>query len=323
MKFVCAVVCLAGFVGAERFDPARVRAEARWVAHVDVEALAKSDVYAALVADGVVSVQEEVELVQELGLDPVKDLRGVTVYGVEEKGEHTVVVLDGEENLERALEKKKGETGYREEVLDGKALHAWGDDCFAAVLRREGSARRLVVQSDDRDAVSRACAVIEGRGASLAGSEKLRALPAEGSIVWAASTTRLAELDGLQVASNVVKLAEDVVFDLGESHGELFATLRVDAERAQEARQIQQVLQGAVALVGLVGGDDPELGRALQDLTGALRFTTEDTQVRAEFRMSTRLLLEHLRTLDLGTSSGDRPKSNGFERVAPEKRARK
>ena len=299
MKFVCAVVCLAGFVGAERFDPARVRAEARWVAHVDVEALAKSDVYAALVADGVVSVQEEVELVQELGLDPVKDLRGVTVYGVEEKGEHTVV------------------------VLDGKALHAWGDDCFAAVLRREGSARRLVVQSDDRDAVSRACAVIEGRGASLAGSEKLRALPAEGSIVWAASTTRLAELDGLQVASNVVKLAEDVVFDLGESHGELFATLRVDAERAQEARQIQQVLQGAVALVGLVGGDDPELGRALQDLTGALRFTTEDTQVRAEFRMSTRLLLEHLRTLDLGTSSGDRPKSNGFERVAPEKRARK
>ncbi|MBK7878127.1 MAG: hypothetical protein IPJ77_20910 [Planctomycetes bacterium] len=303
MRWSVLGVVLGGLVGgarAERFDPARIAAGARWVAHVDVEALARSEVYAALVADGVVKLEDEVEALEAFGLDPVKDLRSVTVYSVDPMSEHTIVLLRGNENVDRALAKKQTEEGYREEVFEGKALHAWGDAWFAAVLRQEGSADRLVVQSDDRASVALACAVLEGRGKSFAQSESpvLKNLPGEGSIVFAAATTKVSELSGLEVASSVVKLADDLVFDLGESHGELYAKLRVDAETAKEARQIQQVLQGAAALVALMGGEDPDVGRVLQDVTSALRFTTEETRVQAEFRMSTRLLLEHLRTLN-------------------------
>ncbi|MBI5361565.1 MAG: hypothetical protein HZA53_00200 [Planctomycetes bacterium] len=246
---------------------------------------------------GTVRLEDEVEELEELGVEPLEDLKSVCVYGV---GEGSVVLLLGNARLEGALERLKERGEYRREEMDGKVLHVFGGDCFVAVLGREGSEERLLVQAGKREAVKLACDVLEGRAASLASREdaKRRFVPAEGSIVFAAANEKLEGLQGLELGSNVVKLAEEVVFDLGESHGELFAKLRVDAKDAKEARQIQQVLQGATALVGLVGGDDPDVGAALSELVGALRFSTEEAKVQAEFRMSTRLLIEHLRALD-------------------------
>lgn len=284
-------------VGADRFDPARVAVGAPWVAHVDVERLAASELYSVLSRGGMVRLEDEVEELKDLGVEPLEDLKSVCVYGV---GEGSVVLLLGSARLEGALERLKAEGEYRREELDGKALHVFGGDCFVAVLGRAGSDERLMVQAGERAAVKLACDVLEGRAASLASREDVerRFVPAEGSIVFAAANEKLESVHGLELGSNVVKLAEEIVFDLGEVRGELFAKLRVEAKDAREARQIQQVLQGATALIGLVGGDEPEVGAALSELVGALRFTTEEARVQAEFRMSTWLLIEHLRALD-------------------------
>lgn len=319
----CVVVAgLVPFARADRFDPARVAAGARWVAHVDVEALAASELHAALAEDGELRLEDEVEELKELGLEPLKDLRSVTVYSVDPRSEHAVVLLVGNANVDGALERLKGREGYREERVEGQPVHVWGGDggaWYAAVLRREGSQDRLVVQSDDRASLVLACGVLEGRAEHLAVGEDpaattgavLRARPEEGSILFAAATTRLAELPGLELASNVVKLADDVVFDLGEARGELFARLRVDARTEKEARQVQQVLQGAAALLALVGGEDPEVGRVVQDLSGALRFTTAGAEVHAEFRMPTRRLIDDLRALDAAGADAPAPARPG------------
>lgn len=320
MRFSSALACAAlvgasGLASADRFDPRRVAQGAAWVAHVDVERLAASELYSVLSEGGTLRLEDQVEELAELGVDPLKDLKSVTLYGV---GERSVVMLLGNERLDGALERLKAAGEYRREELDGKPLHVFGEDCWVAVLAREGSTDRLVVQADDRASVKLACDVLEGRARSLGSSEAgaKRFVPGEGSMLFAAANERLEALDGLELGSNVVRLAEELVLDLGEARGELFASLALTAKDAREATQLLQVLQGATALVGLVAGEDPEVGRVLRDLVGGLRFSTEGERVRAEFRMSTRLLLDHLRALEVLEAEDKAPEPRRREKSA-------
>jgi len=78
---------------------------------------------------------------------------------------------------------------------------------------------------------------------------------------------------------------------VGEDRGALYAHAIVDTKSPQDALKIQQVLQGAVALVGLMS-DEPGIGAHLSSLVGALRFQCTGSRVTADFRYDVKALLE-------------------------------
>lgn len=322
--FLAVSAVLAAPARADALDKNRIPADARWFAHLDLEALARSELYKALAEHGELDLKHELDDLhdvgfEELGIDPLRDLKSVSVFSVGATGEQTVVLLAGNEKIDGALEHLKQQPAYRTDSFEGHTLHAWGDEhssWFAAVLRKEGTNERLVVQSDDKASLKRAFDVLEGRAPSLATAAKdptttaaRRATPAPGSILFAVATTRLSELAEIEAASNVARLAEDLVLDVGEAKNELFATLAIDAKDAKEARQIQQVMQGAVALLSLAAGADDEGGgeemKAMRDLVAGFRFDTDGSTMHVELRLPVGVLLDALRALDAGDDDHD------------------
>jgi len=292
-----ALSTLAAPVRADVLDKSRVPAAARWVAHVDVEALTRSTLFAALrTQEGFELDGDLAELKAEFGIDPFADLHALTIYCTEASPERSVILLSGSEKLDAALTRLQDQPGYRTEKDGAHTLHVWSQDSkpwYGWVLRRDATANRVVVLSSNRDDVLGGIAVIEGARPSLAAQQDglVFATPAPGSILFAAATENLSELNAIEATSRVFKLAQTMSIDVGEDRGALYAHAIVDTKSPQDALKIQQVLQGAVALVGLMS-DEPGIGAHLSSLVGALRFQCTGSRVTADFRYDVKALLE-------------------------------
>ncbi len=299
-----AVCTLVSPVRADALDKSRVPAQARWVAHVDVEALTRSTLFAALRAqneefelDG-----DLAELKAEFGIDPFVDLKSLTVYCADKSPERAVILMTGSDKLDAALMRLQEQPGYRTEKDGAHTLHVWSQDeetWYGWVLRRDATANRVVVLSANRDDVLGGIAVIEGARPSLAAQRDglVFATPAPGSFLFAAATENLSELNEIEATSRVFKLAQTMSIDVGEDRGALYAHAIVDTKTPEDALKIQQVLQGAVALVGLMS-DEPGIGSHLSSLVGALRFECTGSRLTANFRYDVKALLEVFAALE-------------------------
>lgn len=295
---------------ADALDKARIPADARWFAHLDLDALKRSELFTALQAAEKTSLTAEFDEFAELGLNPMEDLRSIGVYCLDKNPERAVLLLVGNEHVDAALAKLSKTPSYHAEELDGRPLHVWddgGEKSFVCVARREGSNDRLVVRAGDKETLRRALSVVDHPGESLAGVKEPAAsyTPAAGSILYAAAMTELSELGKVDMASNVTRLAKDMRLDIGEARGEVYAMLDLEAATEKEARQLQQVMQGALALVSLAQGENEELHQPLSDLVNAFQFTSQGSRTHCEFRMSVSLLLQDLRRLEAADDDDD------------------
>lgn len=293
-----AVSTLVAPVRADVLDKSRVPAEARWVAHVDVEALTRSTLFTALRAqDGTFDMGGDLaELKAEFGIDPFVDLDSMTVYCADKSPERAVILMTGSEKLDAALTRLQEQPGYRTEKEGAHTLHVWSQDeetWYGWMLRRDATANRVVVMSANRDDVLSGVAVVEGARPSLATQRDglVLATPAPGSFLFAATTENLTELNDIEATSRVFKLAQTMSIDVGEDRGALFAHAIVDTKSPEDALKIQQVLQGAVALVGLMS-DEHGIGSHVSSLVGALRFQCSGSRLTADFRYDVKALLE-------------------------------
>lgn len=311
---LAALFLLTPLAAAGTLEPRHVAADARWVAHLDVEALARSSLLDVLAESGH-DVRAEIDLEglrAKLGLDLLADLHSATLYCAGPSSEDVVAVLATTAAVDDAMLKLDG-LGARKIDLGGRAVHVLGegrDAGYAAVLPGAGAEQRVVVLGKSEPLLLRGLAVLDARAPSLAQpvANSVRTRPAPGSIVFAASAQNLAELVDLDAgqASTVARLAQSFSFDAGEDRDALFAELRIETQSPEDALRVQQVGQGVVALLALAG-QDPSVAQPLQRLTSALRVEAAGTRVQASFRYGLRQLVDELRALDhAGEDDGGR-----------------
>jgi hypothetical protein len=236
------------------------------------------------------------------GLDPTMDLQAVTLYCSTKSEQGCVAVLAGNARIDQAIEKLKTSEAYHTTPVQGYALHTWGGDhdtWHAYVFRKEGSEERVVLASQDEAELVQGIAVLEGRGESLSGAGRaaIAAAPGTGSILFAAAGESLAELGDVAPVSAVAKLAKSFSIDVGEDRGALRVHAALDTRTPEDAQRIHQVLQGAIALVGLAGVEHEEAASRIQPLVDALRFNVSNTRVDADFRYDVQTLMDDLKSL--------------------------
>jgi hypothetical protein len=305
--FLSALV-LAPAVRADGLHKDRVPSAARWVVHLDIEALRKSRLYDVVreesTKDGSEGLDAGLAHIRAFaGLDPTVDLKSITLYCTVKSEKGCVALLSGNGNVDGALQKLQTMEHYRTTVIGSYALHTWGGDhdtWYAYANRTEGSDERLLVASQDTDQLVHAIALLQGGGETIASAPRapFLALPSAGSILYAAAGESLNELGEIEPMSAVAKLARTVVLDVGEDRDGLFAHAALDTRKPEDAQRIQQVLQGAVALVALVGDEQHTEARAkLQHIVDAVHLTVSDTRVDADFRYDVKTLIEDLKSL--------------------------
>jgi hypothetical protein len=300
---------LAPIASADGLQKSRVPSTARWIVHLDVEALKTSKLYETVreesTKDGSEGLDGGLAHIKAMaGLDPTVDLKGLTLYSTVKSEKSCVALLSGNANIDAALDKLKTKEQYRSTKVGSYTLHTWGnehDTWYAYVCRKSGSEERVVAASQDSDQLTRAIALLQGSGESMADTSRapFQAQPAAGSILFAAAGESLNELGEVEPLSAVVKLARTFVIDVGEDRGETFAHVTLDTRKPEDAQRIQQVLQGAVALVSLAGDEDHSEARArLQHVLESVHVSVSDTRVAASFRYDVKQLIEDLKSLE-------------------------
>ena len=129
---VVVVVALATMAQASPLDLKQVAADAKWVAHLDVDAMKASSVVQKAHQKHLErhpNAEKHLAKISKLiGMNPAEDLHGVTLYGSQLKKHTGVVIVQAKVDREYLLKKAKEAPDYRTSTYGAHTLHTWTHD---------------------------------------------------------------------------------------------------------------------------------------------------------------------------------------------------
>ncbi len=337
MKYLAALVTpllsAASVAWAGAFNPDTVSVEARWVVHLDVEALTSSEFGACLIKG--LQSQEENPLSRveaEIGFNPLKDVYSLTAYGTGEPpakgvsievtgedvsvgavarpGENAVVVAVMSDAIDALIQKVAAdEQRYEKISRAGYTIHSWADEdsdarWYLYQQPTENESRRLVLASDNSDALFEGIRVLAGDAPSLADVNRDdRQHPQPGSILFA-SVDDIADLAGHKAASELLKRTKRLAVNLVEHQGTVHLNISAQADSPEAATTIIQIIQGALAMATLAVDPNDDEGAAFRTLVQNLNFTAEGRRMSLEFQQPAEALCQLLEAAGHGAQVG-------------------
>ena len=246
------VLGLAAIGRAEPIELKQVAADAKWVMHVDVDALWASPVVQKAYRKGLEmhpDAEKKMDMVCGMvGMDPRKDLHGVTVYGKDTNKEHGVMIVHANVNQTLLLAMVAKAPDHKATSYGSYELHSWthkGWKKESHTVTGVFYKPNIMVFAGCDEAVKAALDVLDGKSAGITGKESPlagRTLP--GSIFVA----RASAIDP-KTRCPVLKQAESFRVALGENKGESFYRARLVMKSTEAVDQVKAITEGFRALV--------------------------------------------------------------------------
>ncbi len=265
-----------GFVAAARAEPlnlAQVSGDAKWVGHLDVDALRASTVVNKAWKKGL-EIRKDAQarldkLREKIGMDITKDVHGVTAYGKEPGKETGVLIVHAKLDQKFLLDKAEKAPDHKVEKFGAYDLHSWTAKHHGKTRTVWGAfykSDRLVFASG-MDELKDALQVLEGKSPGAGDS------PLHGDVK--PGTTLLFRATGLRKFDlskkcPFAKYVEAFRFSMGENDGKSFFSAKVVAKNEEAAEDLGEVVEGFKALADLHVGDDAKAKK----LVDALHVTT-------------------------------------------------
>lgn len=277
---------LAASVAAGPLQPRDIAAEAKWVAHLDIERFKETDL-GRLIGAGLLDKQlakPVADLKRELNFDlDWRRIRSLTVYGTNMKKKpdaNAVLIIRSDLDIKDAVEdaiEKLALAGVQESKrlrrIEGTDhdLYALGDKGFAALL-----ADNTVVAGREREQVEAAVKVLRGDSVNLASTRKLADFPAgKADFLFFGVLEAPANEMTLPPQAAALKTITGGRLGLSEESSNLAASLALKARSTESATQLQQSVQGLMALVALSKPDDERV----QELVRSARVHSNESVV--------------------------------------------
>ncbi len=264
-----------------------------WAVHVDAERLRGSAtgklILSELEQDPSRSQLDAFE--QRAQFDPRTDLDGVTVYGLDDTEQGSLVILDG--NIDRShLESMvKAHKDHRSVEHAGSTLHRWTTPSSAGVQKSYGAAMGAskVAVGPSLALMLASLELLSGKGDSFADDELLAGLETgAGVFLVAVADIRAVQISGPQAA--MLQMVHTAQLVLGEQGDKVVGDLRLQTSSPESAKRVQALLQGLLAVTMLSQRDKPEW----VDLSRAMTVTTTGSQVKVAIKMAPEIAVRHL-----------------------------
>jgi hypothetical protein len=167
----CAAAAWAGPVQLEE-----VPADAKWLAHVDVDAMRSSAVIEKFFEECVEGQKPGKlldKMAEQCGMDPRKELHGVTLYGTKIAKGQCVVIVRAEMDKDRLLEKAENCPDHRREKYRDHEIHIWTHKQGGRHLNPAGAFHKagVLVLGSGPELLRSALDVFDGRAANLQGGD--------------------------------------------------------------------------------------------------------------------------------------------------------
>ena len=267
------LLAVAAVVTAEPLQRGHVVSDPAWVVHLDCDALRQTTIGHQLLTElDRPVVQKKFEAIQAIfGLDPRKDLRGITVYSAT-KGEPDVVVLAyADFSMERLVGMVQTNKGYEVSTHSGYQIHSWIDErkrtkdgeparVFSAI-----HTNKILILGQQVIRVGEALDVMDANQPSLVTSKKLPQLGG-GNGTFLSGAARAVELPNENFAAAVLKQIRLVWLNAREAEGRTELKLALELSDAETAKHVSDVGRGLVAVLALQT-DKPDAVKLSQAFT--------------------------------------------------------
>lgn len=281
MKMKLALVALlatfAGSVLAEPLAKEHVDQNAKWLLHIDFDQFRASRFGQFLINDVIV---KQVEAAKAQGnsflsnMDVVKiitQVHSLTAYGTSfDTGENIdgVLLLQVEPETRKILEGAaagmllQGDGPLTKTNEDGLTLYSLQEQFFASPQEKG-----VIVFSKSKAKLKTAVALLAGKGKSLAHSKTFTDFPPiKDSFILLAVAEGFQDNLHIPPEAKVLKQADGARIVLGERNSNVFLNLALKAKDSEVVTQIQQVVEGIVALGTLSQSENKELQQLVQSV---------------------------------------------------------
>lgn len=302
MNAAIVMVC-AGSASAGPLMTERVLSDATWVVHIDIEAIVGSNL-GRMMLDGPIGGEIRAELSQdameEIGIDPLKDLRGVTIFGRGEDEQQAVVVISATEAIDAPLAKLPAMVENYSEIREGnRVVHSWddgGQKMYVYAAPGKFAGERVVLFSGNVEELKRGMVRFEAPAAEVAPVLE-RKRPQAGSFLYF-SADELPEViaDG-EEASAILRYAQAVTIDAGEVGNDLNVEARITTAGVDEANTMLQVVQGMMALGRMAATSEPDL-QPLLKLADGFRAATDGAALNLSVRVDTAAIQQAIQAIE-------------------------
>jgi hypothetical protein len=281
---VLAAFSLGGIALAVPLQRADIPANPAWVVHVDVDAIRPTAVGQFLLGEMAKPENKaKISVLQSLiGVDIATQLHGLTLYNTGTDSKDGVLVVYADFDPEKLNNLAQIARDPQSAKHHGVTIRSWINENKSS----EGKEKRTfgaikgnrVILGQQESAVAAALDVLEG-GPSLAGSKNFPELGAAESPKCVQAAAHHLDLPGDDAHAAMLKLAQSMRLDVGESEGKVKATLALEAKDGDVAQQMYSIAQGLLALGKLQ--NKPETAK----LVNALSLKQDNTWVVANLNV--------------------------------------
>ena len=293
---VAILLSLATLGQAATLDPATVSGDAKWVVHLDVDAIRSS----ILVQNAYQEFVEKCPIAPVavpmldgsralIGMDPREDLHGMTLYGNRLGKEQGVLIVFADANQDLLVEKVKGARDYESSSYGSYELHSWthkdrrGERPVTGAFYKD----KAIVFSGSLAEVKGALDVLDGKQPSLTCDVLAAEIPA--------GTTVIARAVGIAKVPGAPKLAQEidsVSVVTGENEGQSFLHAKVVTRSTDVAEQMGTVAEGIRALGALHAINSPQDTKLVE----GIKVNVADKTVTVDSSAPAEAVWQHLQT---------------------------
>ena len=288
------LLMVSGRAGADPVDAKNVAQDAKWYLHLDFAA-AKGTVLYSTVLEAVRArfpLDDTLAQVKAfLGVDPLADITGVTVYNTSFEKDVAAVLLHGQITPGPIQAALSNNPDYKETAYNKHTILSWTDNNDGKHKTGCFYAPGLVVMADREETLRMAVDVLDG--AKPGGSALVKG-PAAAAGTFLYGSADLAASEDRKVGQ-LLSNTEAATASVGEVDGKATVTLRLTAKSAETAGQIMKMADGLIAFGTLATSRDyPTAAGLLKEV----RVTNDGTHITAMFTHDSKTVVETLKKLD-------------------------
>jgi hypothetical protein len=281
---IAALALFAAVGQAAPLDTKNVAANAKWVVHVDVDAIRDSHVVQKAFKTCPVlkdHAGQHFDMIRDkIGIDLRKDLHGMTLYGPDTDKTHAVAIVFSTVNQHLLLEKAEHATDHKVTKHGDIDIHSWTQKQGGKSRPAAGAFYKsdVLVFAASVEGVAAAIDVLEGKSPGISDAKSaLGGRPPAGATLVVRSTAIPAE-----TKCAILKQVESFRVAMGESAGESFYRASAVMKSAEAAVQVKAINDGLKALGALRFAGDADVMK----LVDGLKTTVNDKIVRVRWDAS-------------------------------------
>lgn len=236
---------LLGELTASTLPESLIPADAEWVVHLNMEKFKSTQIGSLLIQEKKGGLEKKAKaFYKHTSIDLLKDVKGVTIYGLGKKKQQTVMCLKGTFDKKYLLSLLEDADTHKEIAYGNHTIHRWNHKEYGLFVGED-----LVLLAWNEEAIKAALDTVDGKSANIS-SSSLKSYEEQipGNAFFSALIKDISALSGYSSKAVILKKAGSGMFTLTENDGILNLRINATAETSQDATNMEQIVRGLMAM---------------------------------------------------------------------------